>query len=80
MQCHFAQTAELNYGNMKNWIFYGANHQGIKTIHYIKQCKKPEMTGEYKDMMRRLDFNEYHTTGYMTSKAWNKENQYIKIA
>jgi len=38
------------------------------------------MTGEYKDMMRRLDFDQYYTTGYMTSQAWNKENQYIKIA
>jgi len=64
MQCHCALNAELNYGNMKNWIFY----------------KKPEMTGEYKDMMRRLDFDEYYTTGYMTSQAWNKDHQYIKIA
>jgi hypothetical protein len=80
MQCHCALNAELNYGNMKNWIFYGTDRQGIKTVHYIKQCKKPEMTGEYKDMLRRLDFDEYYTTGYMTSQAWNKENQYIKIA
>ena len=62
------------------WIFYATDREGIKTIHYIKQCKKPEMTGEYKDMMRRLDFNECYTTGYMTSKAWNKDNQFIKIA
>ena len=80
MQCHFAQTAELNYGNMTNtWIFYGNDHSGIKTIHYIKQCKRPEATSEYKEMMHLLEINEYYTTGYMTSKAWNEENQYIKI-
>jgi hypothetical protein len=65
---------------MKNWIFYGTNRECIKTIHYIKQCKNPRMTNEHKDMMRRLDFDEYHTTGYMTSEAWNKKHQYIKIA
>ena len=62
------------------WIFYGTDREGIKTVHYIKQCKKPEMTGEYKDMRRRLDFYKYYTIGYMTSKAWNKDNQFIKIA
>ena len=80
MQCHFAQTAELNYGNMTNtWIFYGNDHSGIKTIHYIKQCKRPEATSEYKEMMHLLEINEYYTTGYMTSKEWNKDHQYIKV-
>jgi len=65
---------------INTWIFYGTDRDEIKTVHYIKQCKKPEMTGEYKDMIRRLDFNEYYTIGYMTSKAWNKDNQFIKIA
>ena len=65
---------------MNNWIFYGTDKEGIKTIHYIKQCKHPWLTNEYKNMMKKLDFNEYHSTGYMTSIAWNKENQYIKIA
>ena len=65
---------------INTWIFYGTNREGIKTVHYIKQCKKPEMTGEYKEMMQLLEINEYYTTGYMTSKAWNKENQYIKMA
>jgi hypothetical protein len=65
---------------MNNWIFYGTDKEGIKTIHYIKKCKNPWLTNEYKDMLLRLHLNEYNKTGYMTSKAWNKENQYIKIA
>jgi len=83
MQCHCACNAELNYGNMKKttqtWIFYGNDHNEIKTIHYIKQCKRPEATSEYKEMMHLLENDTYYTTGYMTSKAWNKENQYIKV-
>ena len=80
MQCLCALNAELNYGNMTNtWIFYGNDRSGIKTIHYIKQCKRPEATSEYKEMMQLLENNTYYTTGYMTSKAWNKESQYIKI-
>jgi hypothetical protein len=61
------------------WIFYGTNHSGIKTIHHIKQCKRPEATSEYKEMMHLLENNTYYTTGYMTSKAWNKNHQYIKV-
>ena len=62
------------------WIFYGNDHNGIKTIHFIKECKRPQATKEYKEMMQLLENNTYHTTGYMTSKAWNKTHQYIKIA
>ena len=65
---------------INTWIFYGTDKEGIKTVHYIKQCKKPEMTSEYKNMRQRLDFDKYYTIGYMTSKAWNKDNQFIKIA
>jgi hypothetical protein len=64
----------------KTWIFYGTDRNGIKTVHYIKQCKKPAMTSEYKEMMHWLENDTYYTTGYMTSKVWNEENQYIKIA
>ena len=63
----------------KTWIFYGTDRSGIKTIHHIKQCKKPEMTGEYKEMMFLLENYTYYTTGYMTSKAWNEDHQYIKV-
>jgi hypothetical protein len=61
------------------WIFYGKNREGITTIHFIKECISPERTNEYKEMMYLLGDNTYHTTGYMTSKAWNKDNQYIKV-
>ena len=64
---------------MKNWIFYSTDHSGLKTIHYIKQCKRPEATSEHKEMMRLLDNNTYYTTGCMTSKAWNEDHQYIKV-
>ena len=66
--------------NMTNtWIFYGDSQDGIRTLHYIKECKRPEATKEYKEMMFLLENNAYHVTGYMTSKKWNEENQYIKV-
>ena len=34
---------------------------------------------EYKEMMFLLENSTYHVTGYMTSKKWNEENQYIKV-
>jgi hypothetical protein len=61
------------------WIFYGKDRNGIKTIHFIKECKKPESTKEYKEMMHLLENDTYYVTGYMTSNAWNKGNQYIKV-
>ena len=64
---------------MNTWIFYGIDRNGIKTIHSIKECKHPEATKEYKKMMFLMENSTYHTTGTMTSKAWNKENQYIKV-
>ena len=65
---------------INTWIFYGTDRDGIKTVRYIKRCKKPRLTDEYKEMMRLLENNTYYSTGYMTSKAWNKDHQYIKIA
>ena len=64
----------------KTWVFYGESQDGIKTIHFIKQCKKPPATKEYKKMLSLLSNNTYHTVGNMTSTRWNEENQYIKIA
>jgi hypothetical protein len=76
-------TTSLPLGQLpimtNTWIFYGTDHSGIKTIHHIKQCKRPEATSEYKEMMHLLENNTYYTTGYMTSKAWNKDHQYIKV-
>ena len=65
---------------MKNtWIFYGESKEGVRTLHFIKECKQPERTKEYKEMMQFLEISKYYITGHMTSKAWNKNNQYIKI-
>ena len=33
---------------MKNWVFYGENNNGSRVIHFIKRCKKPELTNERK--------------------------------
>jgi len=79
MQCHFAQTAELNYGNMKNWIFYGENKDGARVVHYIKRCKKPELTKERKAMMQHLDNYIYQVVGHMTADEWNRQHTYIKM-
>ena len=79
MQCHCACNAELNYGNMKNWIFYGENKNGARVVHYIKRCKKPELTKERKAMMRHLDNYIYQVVGHMTADEWNRQNTYIKM-
>lgn len=63
----------------QTWIFYGESQDGIKTLHHIKKCKRPEATKEYKQMMLLLEDNTYHVTGYMTSNAWNKDHQYTKV-
>jgi len=64
---------------MKNWIFYGENNNGTKIIHYIKKCKKPQLTSERKKMIQHLDNYVYQRVGYMSADAWNETNQYIKI-
>ena len=64
---------------MKNWVFYGENDNGARVIHFIKKCKKPELTNERKQMMQHLDNYTYQRVGYMSADAWNENNQYIKI-
>lgn len=64
---------------MKNWVFYGENDNGARVIHFIKKCKKPELTNERKQMMRHLDNYVYQRVGYISADAWNENNQYIKI-
>ena len=67
---------------MKNWVFYGENKSGtgyVRVIHFIKRCKKPELTNERKQMMQHLDNYTYQRVGYMSADAWNENNQYIKI-
>jgi len=62
------------------WIFYGKDRNGIKTIHFIKECKKPERTKEYNEIRNLLKKNDkYEIVGCMTSNSWNKGNQYIKV-
>ena len=65
---------------MNKWIFYGESQDGIKTIHFIKECKKPRLTKEYKKMLSLLRNNTYRTVGNMTGKRWNEENYHIKVA
>lgn len=62
----------------QNYIFYGENN-GVRVIHFIKECVSPTKTSEYKSMMRLLENYVYERTGYMTAKAWNKESQFIKV-
>ena len=64
---------------MKNWVFYGENDNGTRVIHFIKKCKKPELTSERKQMMQHLDNYVYQRVGYMSADAWNNNNQYVKI-
>ena len=63
----------------QTWIFYGKDKSGVTTIHAIKQCKDPERTAEYKEILHHLENDTYHVTGTMTSNAWNKEHQYTKV-
>ena len=72
-----------DYKHMKTqtWVFYGSKlHSGpTKTIHFIKDCKNPGRTKEYKHMMQLLDQGEYKIIGHATSKKWNEEHSLIKI-
>ena len=63
---------------MKNWVFYGENNNGSKVIHFIKRCKKPELTNERKKMMQHLENYVYQRVGYISADAWNENNELYK--
>jgi len=63
---------------MKNWVFYGENNNGSRVIHFIKRCKKPELTNERKKMMQHLDNYVYQRVGYISADAWNENNELYK--
>lgn len=67
---------------MRTWIFYGSPEHGSskKTIHFVKQCKSPRLTKEYKTMMSLLEDNTYALVGHCTTKIWNEEHNIIKFA
>ena len=37
----------------QTWVFYGGTNfdQSVKTIYFIKECKNPTRTKEYRKMM-----------------------------
>tara|TARA_B100000925_G_scaffold8999_1_gene6443 strand:+ start:232 stop:453 length:222 start_codon:yes stop_codon:yes gene_type:complete len=63
---------------MKNWVFYGENNNGSRVIHFIKRCKKPELTNERKKMMQHLENYVYQRVGYISADAWNENNELYK--
>ena len=63
---------------MKNWVFYGENNNGSRVIHFIKKCKKPELTNERKKMMQHLENYVYQRVGYISADAWNENNELYK--
>lgn len=63
---------------IKNWVFYGIN-KDTTVLHAIKKCAAPERTNEYAEIRQYLDNYIYERVGYMTAKAWNSSNQYVKI-
>tara|TARA_R110000764_G_scaffold54034_2_gene117722 strand:+ start:393 stop:605 length:213 start_codon:yes stop_codon:yes gene_type:complete len=64
----------------QTWVFYGSQHgETTKTIHFIKECKNPGRTKEYKHMMELLDQGEYLIIGRTTATKWNTEHSLIKI-
>ena len=70
-----------NMKTKQTWVFYGSKLQGgpTKTIHFIKECKNPGQTKEYKHMMQLLDQGEYLIIGHTTATKWNTEHSLIKI-
>tara|TARA_R110000796_G_scaffold238963_1_gene359507 strand:- start:1090 stop:1311 length:222 start_codon:yes stop_codon:yes gene_type:complete len=60
--------------NKKTWVFYGANKNGDRTIHFIKDCLFPRKTKEQARMLKLLDDDVYWTIGYETSSNWNLFN------
>ena len=63
------------YNEKKTWVFYGANENGDRTIHFIKDCKNPYKTKEQKIMLQLLDDNVYWTIGHEKSSNWNLFNR-----
>ena len=66
---------------MNTWIFYGSPEQGSskKTIHFIKTCKSPDRTKEYKTMQSLLENNTYAIVGFCTAKRWNEDYKLIQF-
>mgnify|MGYP006138621225 CR=1 FL=1 len=65
----------------QTWVFYGSKLKfgSVKSIHFIKECKNPSKTKEYKTMMNFLTQGEYLNIGYTTATKWNTEHSLIKI-
>ena len=59
----------------QTWVFYGANNNGDRTIHFIKDCKIPHKTKEQEAMLQLLNDDVYWTIGYETSSNWNLFNR-----
>ena len=65
----------------QTWVFYGGTNfdLSVKTIYFIKECKNPTRTKEYRKMMELLEDNTFKTVGHMTSTKWNEGHSLIKI-
>jgi hypothetical protein len=65
----------------QTWVFYGGTNfkQSVKTIYFIKECKNPQRTKEYRKMMELLEDSTFKTVGHMTSTKWNEGHSLIKI-
>jgi len=65
----------------QTWVFYGGTDFDLsaKTIYFIKECKNPQRTKEYRKMMELLEDNTFKTVGHMTSTKWNEGHSLIKI-
>ena len=66
----------------QTWVFYGETDfkQSIQTIYFIKECKNPTRTKEYRKMIELLEDSTFKTVGHMTSTKWNETHSLIKIA
>ena len=70
-----------NMKTKQTWVFYGGTNfdLSVKTIYFIKECKNPTRTKEYRKMMELLEDNTFKTVGHMTSTKWNEGHSLIKI-
>ena len=63
----------------QTWVFYGGT-DFKQSIYFIKECKNPTRTKEYRKMIEFLEDGTFKTVGHMTSTKWNETHSLIKIA
>jgi len=62
----------MNARPLELWEFwYQLTEDGIKHSLRVKECKAPERTSTWKNLLNRLDNETYHAVGYRYLRTKN---------